>query len=103
MDVLFLLGLKLATDLDLSFDGFVDGIERPATVSGELRLAEYSLCSHHPFRLGVRLRPQEHDSNHKEVVWKTGHPLLYHSFCQSNNGEASRQWVEHMDKIPRGA
>ena len=99
MDILFLLGLKLATDLELSFDGFVDGIERPATTSGELRLAEYSLCSHHPFRLGVRPRPQ---NNHKEVVWKTGHPLLYHSFRQSD-GETSRQWVELMNKTPRGA
>ena len=65
MEILFLLGLKLVTDVELSFDGFVDGVQRPATTLGELKLFEHSLCSHYPFNLGVAPRTQDISNNNK--------------------------------------
>ena len=65
MEILFLLGLKLVTHLELSFGGFVDGVQRPATTLDELKLFEHSLCSHYPFHLGVAPRTQHLSNNNK--------------------------------------
>ena len=65
MDILVTLGVKLATELDLSFDGFLDGIERPSTTLGEIKLFEHSLCSHYPFTLGVKLRTRDSNNNNQ--------------------------------------
>ena len=75
MDILVSLGVKLVTELDLSFEGFVDGIERPTTTLGEIKLFEHSLCSHYPFNLGVKLRTQDYENNQtQEVLYKQDHP-----------------------------
>ena len=60
-DVLLLLAVKIVTDLDLAFGGFVHG-EKPDSSSaaphglGDLKLVEHSLCSHYPFHLNVSNR-----------------------------------------------
>ena len=55
-DVLLLLAVKIVTDLDLAFGGFVNE-EKPASAAphglGDLKLVEHSLCSHYPFHLNV--------------------------------------------------
>ena len=58
-DVLFMLGVKMVTELELSFDGFVD---EGVSAVNELKYYGMSLVHIHPFKMAVRaLHGKDHD------------------------------------------
>ena len=61
LDMLLMLGLKIVTTLELSFDGFVE-----ESTEGELKYYGMSLIHVHPFKMGVKeLAPNHLD----RAIW----------------------------------
>ena len=61
LDMLLMLGLKIVTTLELSFEGFVE-----KSVEGELKYYGMSLIHVHPFKMGVK---ELASNNLDKAIW----------------------------------